>query len=874
MTEIIFTLNMVGKNVYLSGTFNNWKKDKMTLEDNIWKLKKKLQQGIYYYKFIVDDEWQIDTDKPYEEKDGHINNKIIIDKTKYISEKLINIDNDKLELNKINTNNSNIKIISILGDARMGKSTLLNCIISKYTNSNNNIFRTSSTLDHCTQGIDCVFIPELNILFCDVQGLKVGNSANDPKLLLITYLMSDIIIFTQPKMLNKSVLESFAPLSSFLTYIDFEQLDKRNCKPKLIFRISDFTLSGTAQENLDKLLVEHEDQSKNIIINMKRLFKDITAYNTNPLDRSELKLLAKTDFYGLFNSPENGFDDFINIINTIIYTEPSKISFNEWYHDINEYIKIINSNKKIDFHKLDTYQLLTKLELSEYISELRKNKPELFSEITIDHTQKQYDEKIVPRQKMCDNIIKEFNTRFSMVNDNLKLEKFNELKKEIYTPIENAIKSNYDQGYNLLNINLYNGRYMDIVTPLNYGNLKTKNGCNYPIYAKNNINGNNINDNVMKKFNTWCEKIENEYKTITEKYCKIQEEYFDDCLKRLDECLNNIDTDIKVKILMDNNNFELLYETNLSILNKLKEDYDKIINDIIKKTKHINFSFSLKRDSSNFENTRLNVDITETFLEINQLNSYNTIYNKLSIYHDLTNIIYTIINDSEKYIISKKKQLLNKVYNNELTSQQNSDIARINDFIQFYKITMDKELYYPKNKLKNAFKIKQVINNLCKDKIVYYKNNLYATHYYVYPNKWSMFINDNTFETKYVCDGELYNFYLNKHKHVIDSINNFNRYIYCKKILKINKNNEKTIKKLEDCDEETFDKTVKEIFNNDEVKKSKLKFNEEEYKKRQELIGAIEGQYKLRNKIRPIGIPTLPISRLEKILDDLRNGRI
>ena len=51
---------------------------------------------------------------------------------------------------------------------------------------------------------------------------------------------------------------------------------------------------------------------------MKKLFRDIKAYHTNPLDRSELKMLESGNFYGLLDNEENGFDDFINEINNYL----------------------------------------------------------------------------------------------------------------------------------------------------------------------------------------------------------------------------------------------------------------------------------------------------------------------------------------------------------------------------------------------------------------------------------------------------------------------------------------------------------------------------------------------------------------------------
>jgi tetratricopeptide (TPR) repeat protein len=112
------------------------------------------------------------------------------------------------EYNKIKYKEDNIKVVSIIGSARMGKSTLLNIILSKY--GYNNIFPTSkSSTNMCTIGIDYFYVPSVKILFCDVQGFTTSIST-DPKLLLVTYMMSDIIIFTEPKMLNKHSIQNIS----------------------------------------------------------------------------------------------------------------------------------------------------------------------------------------------------------------------------------------------------------------------------------------------------------------------------------------------------------------------------------------------------------------------------------------------------------------------------------------------------------------------------------------------------------------------------------------------------------------------------------------------------------------------------------------
>ncbi len=63
--------------VSLSGSFNNWAKDVLQLEqdDNgVWKIEiPMLPEGKYHYKFFVDDKvWTEDIDNPNREPDGSI----------------------------------------------------------------------------------------------------------------------------------------------------------------------------------------------------------------------------------------------------------------------------------------------------------------------------------------------------------------------------------------------------------------------------------------------------------------------------------------------------------------------------------------------------------------------------------------------------------------------------------------------------------------------------------------------------------------------------------------------------------------------------------------------------------------------------------
>jgi hypothetical protein len=646
--------------------------------------------------------------------------KPILESNDYQANHLISILDNKLTLEEILTNNQNIKVISILGEARKGKSTLLNTIISSYTKNNQQIFKTSRSLDHCTQGIDYLHIPELNLLFCDVQGLKVGNSANDPKLLLITYLMSDIIVFTQQQMLNKSVLETFSPLSSFLTYIDFEQLDKRNRKPELIFRISDFTLDGTPQENLDKLFIEHEDQSKNIIINMKRLFGKISAYNTNQLDRSESKMLDNLNFYGLLENDENGFSNFIDKLNIHINNVNVNNVFSKWFENLHEFTKLINDNKKIDFNKLDVYKLLTEKELQTYYIELRKKYPDIFNELIVDHTQSDYQTKICARVKIRNDIVNEFNHKFAMVNDNLKKEMYDEITSEINKNIELAVKSNHEKGLKLLYEFVGSQNAIDMIetklsitsTTLPQSILNCFESIEQFIINKD------INDHVINIYKIWKKDYIKEYsdfrEDVNEKQSIENNKYF----SLVQNFISELSTKVKDSILLNTNYIEFLQKP----FNIVKDELIyKFTHDLIAIKNVIIYSIKLTTIYNNNDKLpRLAKKIITNPIDY-QYDYISDIYNNGKSYIENIDMKDTIL----KYYIMKKKQILksSKLYNvNNINYQITSNIATVNQDICDFHFTN-----IPSYQYKKTFLLKAACQKIIKNKLILVKN----THMYV-----------------------------------------------------------------------------------------------------------------------------------------------
>ena len=157
-------------------------------------------------------------------------------------------------------------VISFLGNARIGKSTLMNCFVSSLMKSNIKVFTTSITkTGHCTSGIDILTIETENktIILLDVQGFDFGDSKDDCKIMLFVFMISNIIVYNQKGILTNTVLSSFQALTSLVVHIKDEHI-----KPQLLFRSIDIDYDKDDDEedydpenNLNDMLNdEREDQ--------------------------------------------------------------------------------------------------------------------------------------------------------------------------------------------------------------------------------------------------------------------------------------------------------------------------------------------------------------------------------------------------------------------------------------------------------------------------------------------------------------------------------------------------------------------------------------------------------------------------------------
>jgi len=345
------------------------------------------------------------------------------------SKPLIRFNGTKLILVENELPTTPVRILSIIGKARMGKSSFLNAFISKYNGKNTTVFTTQDGDDHCTLGIDYYYLPEHNLLLLDSQGLAHENSSHDPSLLLFIYLVSNIIIFNESTMLQNSALRLIEPICTFTQYLDMDACDK----PSLMFRISDAKKGSDINKTLEKLMAHHDDQYNSIRESIENVFaQPVKIIKTEYPQVKDDEYLSANDYLSVISSPENGFDTAIGSITANI----SSVNLREnILSKLSEYVDSINNNEQININKLDIVSLTHNNDL---LTWLAKVPGDLKSEIEVDGTQETYDKNVVTRQASVKKWKTDFTKRFKNITETIKKEHKAKLDKELDGPIERA----------------------------------------------------------------------------------------------------------------------------------------------------------------------------------------------------------------------------------------------------------------------------------------------------------------------------------------------------------------------------------------------------------------------------------------------------
>jgi hypothetical protein len=465
---------------------------------------------------------------------------------------LITIKENKLYYNLKNTIedvSTQVKIISVIGKARTGKSTLMNLLISKWSNFNTTIFKMSDSGDHCTNGVDYYYIKHLNIILLDFQGIYLGDSSQDSKLLLLAYLLSDVIIFNENKMLSNNTLSQFEPMLSFIQYMNKD--DTKKCNPKLIFRITDVNLKIDPTTNMHQMLSHQDDQFQSIRDCIHELFDEPFAINTNNLDRSEFKLLKNEDFLGILSETENGFNNAIVKISDYIGCCSTQRSYGSFIGDIRRIVQSINKEERIDFSKLDVVLNLANYEILDYISNIDNS---LYSDIIVDGTQELYENNLLSRIKTYDENIKDIYKKFIKLPKNIIDAQLNKFTDKVNPLIEKATKDNLEMA---------NTKLSEIINS-KFGNIDRVYKISYTFGDKDKFN--KINDNYIKFIND----LKNIFANISLEAKVLFKDVFDSYVKQRDGVFKTIETEFnKVSSMIS------------SSIDKCKSDMDKFIEDTI-----------------------------------------------------------------------------------------------------------------------------------------------------------------------------------------------------------------------------------------------------------------------------------------------------
>jgi len=345
----------------------------------------------------------------------------------------VKIDNGKLTL-MTDAKFENAKVVSILGKARMGKSSFLNCLAAHMTNENKRIFATKGTFEHVTKGVDYYYIADKNILLLDTQGLDHEDSSHDPILLLFVYLISDIIIFNGTNQLQNDTLKLLEPICAFMHSVDLEEI----VKPRLFFRIANAfpIVLENPLKSLDTINVCYDDQYQSIRDSIRLLFQDdIDVVATDHLNKSATAFIDAGTFKPLLEDAENGFLPAIEkVLDALL--KPSDKN-NKYLHKMPEVIKQINNNEKINISKLDVVALTAENDILQWLQHCDATN---YAPIEVDGLQKTYVDLVEPRKLKKKAILSAFTRKFNSVPEKIKSRHYNDLNAKLSEPITKAIQ--------------------------------------------------------------------------------------------------------------------------------------------------------------------------------------------------------------------------------------------------------------------------------------------------------------------------------------------------------------------------------------------------------------------------------------------------
>ena len=366
---------------------------------------------------------------------------------KFESGKLIELDqNNKILFNNILNNFNNLEskciVLSMIGCARVGKSTFINGFLSYLFNENIDFVKTANGGDHCTLGIDYINFSYKSensdtlaqIIILDCQGLLYEDSKNDDKLLSVIYSLSDIIVYHDTGIVNNQTLNALTPLCLVADQIK-DTSDAKEIKPILFFRMRDYDLECNPQEIIQKTFKKQNDQYDKVRGAINKLFPIISAITTDPLGKNEKAELKDRNYMSILHDNEYGFNGAYNQILQCISNINIKTVGSLCKH-ANKVITQINNNEKISFNDYDYYTLLIEKRFSGYWDKINHD---IYTTI-ISSSKDVIYESCINRLGELDVEIEKFKESFSEVEQTMLDEEINKFKAKIEPHILQTMK--------------------------------------------------------------------------------------------------------------------------------------------------------------------------------------------------------------------------------------------------------------------------------------------------------------------------------------------------------------------------------------------------------------------------------------------------
>lgn len=378
-------------------------------------------------------------------------------------EKLVQIDvNDQLIIKStelLNSYNPCI-VISMIGTARVGKSTFINAFLSYLLNDNTPIVKTTSSSTHCTLGIDLIkctcstHTDNFDLIILDCQGLMYEDSKSDDKLLAIIYLLSGIVVYHDVGIINNQTLNTLTPLCLVMDYIKNIELEK---KPILFFRMRDYNLDSNPTDIINATFTKRDDQYDKVRGAIQHLFPQINTICTEPIGKKDLNLLKNNEYLKVIDDSgfSNSFEILIaNIMDLIVQPNKSNESSNNINAKLSNIVRNINQNEKITWENYDYYTLLIEKRFSEFYKNIPKY---LFEPIEPDHLELTFQTSTNKLEQIYE-LIENFRLIFSNVESTLIINQINKFNIELIKPIEQVQLNIFQLAEDYIDSNDYIGK--------------------------------------------------------------------------------------------------------------------------------------------------------------------------------------------------------------------------------------------------------------------------------------------------------------------------------------------------------------------------------------------------------------------------------